>query len=201
MEVDGVQLSIGSGPSLLQPNYGLEEMADEYKIYEYGTLTFLYSATSFCNSLPTKVNALRDREIKDLHAERCSTQRWVATSAAQASPVCSGGATDCGTTEIPVSDRLATWLHHHPRTSPRSSGSATPRLCGDTTTCHHMAHRMAPRPHRLVRRVAHRVAHRMAHLPHRMAPRPCSWRRAITASRRASCTLLSTRWPKGSLTL
>ena len=51
MEVDGVQLSIGSGSSLLQPNYGLEEMADEYKIYEYGTLTFLYQSSSFCNSL------------------------------------------------------------------------------------------------------------------------------------------------------
>ena len=43
MEVDGVQLSIGSGPYLLQPNLGLEKMADEYKIYEYGTLTFLYT--------------------------------------------------------------------------------------------------------------------------------------------------------------
>ena len=97
--IDGVQFSIASGPTLLQlqPNYGIEEMAYEYKIIEYGTFPSATSPnSSSCNNIvfdtklrvrpmhgATHVNARRDRETEDLRAEmECHIRREIATSQA-----------------------------------------------------------------------------------------------------------------------
>lgn len=119
--IDGVQFSIASGPTLLQlqPNYGIEEMAYEYKIIEYGTFPSATSPnSSSCNNIvfdtklrvrpmheATHVNARRDRETEDLRAEmECHIRREIATSQASQTTLRYNGDTRYSSSGFPGRD-------------------------------------------------------------------------------------------------